>query len=151
MSTEKIQLNTETEVLLTVAGLPTTDLRDSQNFQLFGIRRGEQLIGLIGVENYSPVGLLRSLVVATKYRNGGYGRTLVDDAEAWASLHGVKDLYLLTTTAVAFFERLGYQVVSRSVAPPAISATPQFAGLCPSSSTFMRKQLTANKALQATR
>lgn len=147
MSAEKIQLNIEAESLLVAAELPTTDLRGAQNLQLFGVRDGAQLIGVIGIEVYSPVGLLRSLVVATAYRNGGYGRALISDAEAWASQQGVKALYLLTTTATAFFERLGYEVVPRSVAPPAIAATPQFAGLCPSSSTFMLKQLTANNAL----
>ena len=147
MSAEKIQLNTEVESLLTAAELPTTDLRGAQNLQLFCVRGEAQLIGVIGVEVYSPSGLLRSLVVAAAYRNSGYGRALVNDAEVWASQQGVKALYLLTTTAAGFFERLGYEVVPRSVAPPAIATTPQFAELCPSSSTFMLKQLSANHAL----
>lgn len=74
---------------------------------------------------------------------------LVSNAETWAAAQGVKTLYLLTTTAVAFFVRLGYEVISRSEAPLAIAATGQFAALCPASSTFMRKVLAADNSLQA--
>lgn len=52
--------------------------------------------------------------------------------------------YLLTTTADRFFEQLGYETLSRSEAPSAITATPQFSGLCPGSSIFMGKELGAN-------
>jgi amino-acid N-acetyltransferase len=50
-------------------------------------------------------------------------------------------LYLLTTTADAFFRRLGYEQTARELAPPAIKATREFSSLCPSSSIFMVKQL----------
>ncbi|MDH5444813.1 MAG: arsenic resistance N-acetyltransferase ArsN2 [Gammaproteobacteria bacterium] len=150
MNVETIQLNAEVESLLVTAELPTADLREAHNLHLFGVRGDEQLIGIIGVEVYSSAGLLRSLVVATAHRNGGYGRALVSCAEEWASQHGVKELYLLTTTASPFFKRLGYRIVQRSVAPSAIADTSQFAALCPSSATFMLKPLIAIKALRST-
>lgn len=143
MSTEKIRITTAVETLLVAAKLPTSDLRSAQNLQLFGVRSDSELIGIIGVEVYSPAGLLRSLVVAAEHRNSGYGRVLVNDVETWALQQGVKVLYLLTNTAAPFFARLGYEVVPRSIAPSAIADTSQFSGLCPASSTFMCKHLTA--------
>jgi amino-acid N-acetyltransferase len=85
------------------------------------------------------VGLLRSLAVAEAHRKGGCGRALVSHAESWAWRHGVKTLYLLTTTAANFFARTGYEAISRVQAPAPIAATTQFSSLCPSSATLMRK------------
>ena len=54
---------------------------------------------------------------------------------------GVRSIYLLTTTAEAFFNRLGYERMGRSRAPSSIKRTREFAGLCPVSSVFMVKAL----------
>lgn len=144
MRAEPISLNKEVEALLTDTGLPVSDLQDSRSLYLFGLRLDGRLVGVVGIEVYGAVGLLRSLAVAEAHRSAGHGRALVAHAETWASEQGVKTLYLLTTTAAAFFARLGYEAIPRSEAPAAIAATSQFAGLCPSSSTFMRKVLAAN-------
>jgi amino-acid N-acetyltransferase len=56
---------------------------------------------------------------------------------------GVETLLLLTTTAERFFARRGYAVGPRDAAPLEIRQTPEFAGLCPSSSVCMRKRLPA--------
>jgi amino-acid N-acetyltransferase len=85
--------------------------------------------------------LLRSLVVAENARGKGLGSTLIDHAEQYAASKGVRSIYLLTTTAEALFERLGYERIERSNAPPSIERTREFAGLCPASSAFMSKQL----------
>jgi amino-acid N-acetyltransferase len=148
LSAESIQVNTEVETLLTEAGLPVSDLRGIRSLNLFGIRRSGCLIGVVGVEVYGAVGLLRSLAVAAAHRSGGCGLALESHVEAWASQQGVKTLYLLTTTAASYFERLGYERITRSEAPAVISATAQFAVLCPSSSIFMRKLLAANAPTQ---
>ena len=95
--------------------------------------------------------MLRSLAVEPEHRNSGLGISLVSDAETWAAERGVETLYLLTTTAAQFFARLGYEAVPRFEAPAAIAATAQFSGLCPASSTFMRKVLAADNSLQARR
>ena len=106
-------------------------------------------MGVVGVEVYGSVGLLRSLAVEPSHRKSGLGVSLVSNAETWAAEQGVETLYLLTTTAAQFFARRGYEAVPRSEAPAAIAATAQFSDLCPASSTFMRKVLTANHSLQA--
>lgn len=69
---------------------------------------------------------------------------LVGEAERRARAAGVGVLYLLTTTAAGFFERLGYRQTDRAAAPREIAATRQFSGLCPASSAFMVKSLDAD-------
>ena len=151
MRAETISLNTEVEALLTEAQLPVSDLSSSLSLSLLGVRESGRLVGVVGIEVYGDVGMLRSLAVASARRNAGLGVSLVSNAEAWAAEQGVKALYLLTTTAAQFFARLGYEAIPRSEAPAAIAATAQFSDLCPASSTFMRKVLAANHSLQARR
>ena len=136
-----VSCSAELETLLSRAGLPVSDLGKGLPLHLFGARVNGMLIGVVGVEVYKTVGLLRSLAVEAAFRQGGVGRALVAHAETWAVQCQVNELYLLTTTAAGFFAHLGYEVVSRSEAPKAIARTTQFEGLCPSSSTFMRKKL----------
>jgi len=50
-------------------------------------------------------------------------------------------VWLLTTTAREFFERLGYAAVDRADVPGAIRATAQFSSLCADSATVMVKRL----------
>jgi amino-acid N-acetyltransferase len=56
-------------------------------------------------------------------------------------LQGAREIYLLTTTAERFFERLGYARVQREAAPVAIQQTQEFSTLCSSSSALMVKRL----------
>ncbi|HUQ09268.1 MAG TPA: arsenic resistance N-acetyltransferase ArsN2 [Steroidobacteraceae bacterium] len=127
--------------LLAAAQLPTQDLteRHCEHFFFAGTRASPS--GLVGLELYGDVALLRSLVVADSCRNTGDGTRLLSHAEAHARAHGVRALYLLTTTAESFFARRGYARAERTTAPPAIRATREFSGICPSSSAFMSKQL----------
>lgn len=134
-----IQVDAEAEALLWSAGLPVSDLREAPSLELFGLRADGRLVGVVGVERYGEVALLRSLAVDPAYRASGYGQALVRHAERWAMRHGATTCYLLTTTAADFLARLGYEVTSRAEAPAVIAATSQFSGLCPASSTFMRR------------
>lgn len=143
MRAEAVQPDRDAESLLTEAGLPVSDLASTPSLRLLGLREGGRLVAVVGVEAHGPVGLLRSLAVTPSRRNSGLGLALVADAEAWSAAHGIGALYLLTTTAASYFARLGYEVTSRSDAPAAIAATAQFSGLCPASSTLMRKALPA--------
>lgn len=127
--------------LLTEAGLPTADLAQLplQHFIGHGPRANPDAV--VGLELRGPDALLRSLAVAPAARGRGLGRSLVAAAEQHARAHGVARLYLLTTSAAAFFARLGYVHVAREQAPPAIRTSAQFSELCPSSSAFMTKDL----------
>lgn len=105
---------------------------------------GNALQGMVGLELYGAVALLRSLAVAESKRGSGLGSDLVDCAEQQAVKHGAKTLYLLTTTAEDFFLRRGYAPAKRSGAPTAIASTSEFTVLCPLSSAFMMKWLDSN-------
>jgi amino-acid N-acetyltransferase len=87
--------------------------------------------------------LLRSLAVDPGRRGRGCGLALVAAAERHAAAEGVQCVYLLTTTAAGFFERLGYAPAARADAPAAIRACAEFASLCPEDSAFMVKRLAA--------
>jgi N-acetylglutamate synthase-like GNAT family acetyltransferase len=53
----------------------------------------------------------------------------------------VRRIFLLTTTAEAFFARRGYGRIAREHAPESIRTTCEFADICPASSALMVKTL----------
>jgi N-acetylglutamate synthase-like GNAT family acetyltransferase len=135
-------------VLLAEAGLVTGDLPatlpDAQTQFLLAQLEGA-IAGAVGLEHsasQADSALLRSLVVAPAARGTGLGTALLGEAESLARAQGVKQLYLLTTTAAAFFARHGYVICVRDAAPAGIAHSRQFSALCPGSSTLMRKALT---------
>lgn len=129
------------EALLTAASLPASDLTDEHMEHFFFCGAEDAPTALVGIELRGASALLRSLVVRPDLRSTGLGKALVEHAEAHARAHGVRSLYLLTTTAAAFFERRGYVAAPRESAPTEIRATREFSDLCPASSAFMVKQL----------
>lgn len=147
---EQVAYSQEIDALLVACDLPIDDLRDNNNVCFFGLRHESELMGVIGIEVCGDFGLLRSFAISAANRGNGLGQKLVAFSEEWATRSSIKALYLLTTTADTFFERLGYEELSRSEAPRNIAETSQFAGLCPDSSTFMCKALGANHALHRT-
>ena len=127
--------------LLESAGLPTSDLTTTSLGHFLSLRDGRTLVGAVGLDIVGEVALLRSLVVDTARRQRGLGEALVRAAEAHAAKHGVRQLYLLTTTADRFFTSRGYVDADRAHAPDTIRRMPQFAELCPASSSFMTRIL----------
>jgi len=129
------------KALLESAQLPVSDLTEQHCEHFFYCGSAERLAGLVGLELFGDVALLRSLVVTPDARSSGMGTALVQHAEMQARARGVKAVYLLTTTAEVFFARRGYKKVQRDAAPQAIRITREFADICPASSAFMSKQL----------
>ena len=129
------------KALLESADLPTADLTERHCEHFFYLGSDESPSGLVGLEIYGEVALLRSLVVAPGVRRAGAGSALVSHAEQTARSAGVRVIYLLTTTAEEFFAKRGYRRAIRDAAPPAIRATREFAGICPASSAFMARTL----------
>jgi amino-acid N-acetyltransferase len=127
--------------LLDAAKLPTADLTARHFERFFGCGPEQAPRGAVGLEIYGAEALLRSLVVEEAARGQGCGKALVAEAERYARDRGVRQIYLLTTSAAKFFERLGYTPAARDAAPACIRTTSEFAGLCPTSSTFMVKAL----------
>ena len=127
--------------LLTSAGLPISDLTHELLAHFFYSGSAAAPSGLVGLEFCGPHALLRSLVVIPNCRSSGLGSALVDHAEAHARAAGAQSLFLLTTTAEAFFRRRGYVSAQRPSAPPEIRGTREFADICPASSAFLVKRL----------
>jgi amino-acid N-acetyltransferase len=127
--------------VLQSAALPVEDLTDGHMAHFFYAGAASTPTGIVGVELCGSSALLRSLVVDSKARRGGLGRALVEKAEAHARTHGARSIFLLTTTAEAFFRGLGYTDADRASAPQEIRATREFASICPASSAFMVKPL----------
>ena len=126
--------------VLEAAGLPTDDLHEAgRRFYRFEDEAG--LIGYGALEQLSPDALIRSIVVIDGRRSSGLGAAILSWLEAEAARLQATGLYLLTTSATAFFQRHGYTALPRSAAPPAIAASRQFSTLCPASATFMFKEL----------
>jgi len=130
----------EARDLLAASDLPVEDLEHGSGTLLFGCVSGGMLAGIIGLELHGADALLRSLAVTGAERGSGLGAALVYHVEAQAADRGVRTVYLLTTTAETYFERLGYRLAARDQAPPAIRRSSQFSGLCPSSASFMMKR-----------
>lgn len=130
--------------LLEIEGLPVSDLTDAHLEHFFFVGSDGAPAGLVGLEFYGNDALLRSLAVTRSERNCGLARALVEHAEGYAASRAIRAIYLLTTTADRYFERLGYRRLDRTGAPVAIRSSPEFASLCPASSVFMGKVLNVN-------
>ena len=125
--------------LLRECHLPTDDV--SVIIADFWIAHSDgDLVGIIALECFGQVGLLRSLAVTPRYRNRGAAQVLCHRVLEDARTRGVVDLYLLTTDADAYFDRHGFAVIDRDAAPAAIKSTQQFAELCPDSAIVMHRR-----------
>ena len=124
--------------LLQSAGLPHEDFAGHlANFLV--ARQDGAVVGAVGFERHGDEALLRSLVVAPGWQGDGLGGALLRRLENEAKRQGVRDFYLLTTTAEHFFAKRWFQKIDRTSVPPAIAATSEFSHLCPASSICMRR------------
>ncbi len=127
--------------LLRASSLPLTE--SEEKLDHFFVHEGDDgsIIGVAGLELYGRAGLLRSVVVAASARRQGIAAALIEQVVARAGTQGCTALYLLTLDAELYFQRFGFEVISRGEAPAAIRAAPEFARLCPESAALMQKKL----------
>ena len=119
-------------------GLPTDDLKEpARTFLRFGSQG--VAVGFGGYEMHGTDALLRSIVVLPEHRGRGIGANIVAAVSEHAAQAGARQLFLMTTTARPFFERLGFAVCDRECAPPGILASREVAELCPSSAVLMSR------------
>src|SRR5215470_13054434 len=83
-------------------------------------RAGEHIVGTIGLEVYDDLALLRSLAVTPSRQHTGLGRALTGTALAYLMTRQFRAVYLLTTTAEAFFARHGFCLVARDAVPAGV-------------------------------
>lgn len=103
--------------------------------------QGGRIVGLAGLETYGTAGLLRSVAVRPDGRNGGTGRRLVERVLQDARAAGLRDVYLLTTSAADYFPRFGFAVIPRSAVPAAVQRSVEFRETCPASAVVMHRPI----------
>ena len=128
--------------LLSAAELPVEDLNVTMLDAFIVATEGDVCVGVVGLEIYESNALLRSLAVEQQHRSRGLGARLVDAIETEVQTRRVTALYLLTTTAITFFERVGYTAHDRVTVPPSIAATTEFSSLCPDTADCLWRDLT---------
>ena len=109
--------------------------------EFFVARRDEALVGCAGLEVYGELGLLRSVAVEPSLRTVGLGTKLVASVATLARARGLRELFLLTTTAPRFFERRGFTSVPRSSVPSEIAGSWEFRVGCPQTALAMHLAL----------
>ncbi len=130
----------EIEALLRATDLPPEGLEPFIDTLLVSRSRGE-IIGCAALEIYGAAALLRSVAVHPGWQGRGLGAELVEKATWLAQSRNVRDMFLLTTTASDYFERLGFRRCTREDAPDAMRASIEFTTLCPASAVAMRRDV----------
>ncbi|TCN66408.1 arsenic resistance N-acetyltransferase ArsN2 [Acetobacteroides hydrogenigenes] len=130
----------EVKSLLAANNLPTADISDDAVL-LFEARQSNEQVGTIGLEKYDGAGLIRSLAVKDGLKGLGIGEKLVNHLLDYCASEQVTELYLLTTTTEKYFEKFGFQQISRDMVSEEIRQTREFKDICPCSAVVMHKPL----------
>ena len=85
-------------------------------------------VGCIGLEHGPGASLLRSACVLPEARGQGLGQALTDAALAHARLCGDERVYLFSSGAGPFWQRLGFVAVDPATVSAALPGTPQVRG-----------------------
>jgi amino-acid N-acetyltransferase len=126
--------------LLEGAALPTEGV--AEHFGTFVIAESaSSIVGTAGLEIRGADALLRSVVVAPQARGTGLGSRLTLHVLGEARARGAEVVYLLTTTAEAFFPRFGFERIGRNRVPASVQESREFRGACPASAVAMRLRL----------
>ncbi|QRM45135.1 arsenic resistance N-acetyltransferase ArsN2 [Rhizobium sp. BG4] len=124
------------KVALAASGLPIEDLAYTDRSFFCATNEDGEAIGYSGIEACGDDALLRSVVVLPEHRGQELGALLVRETLAFVGEHAA--VYLATTSAASFFEKLGFEAVNRADVPADVMATRQLSGICPASATVMK-------------
>jgi amino-acid N-acetyltransferase len=123
--------------LLVGSNLPVQGVDD--HWKTFVIARdGDEIVGCGGAEAYQFAALIRSVAVKPEYRSQGVGRRLVRQLLDRLASRGLREFYLLTTTAEDYFKRRGFKPIDRDEVHPQLLASREFQDACPESAVCMR-------------
>ncbi len=122
--------------LLNSSKLPSDDC-DAHIENFIVIEERDKIIAVGGLQICGATALLRSIAVEQKYRGKGIAKRIYKLIEDKAAVMGITSLYLLTESAIGYFEKLGFVARERSKIPESVMDTKQFKELCPSSATVM--------------
>jgi amino-acid N-acetyltransferase len=125
------------KALLTASGLPTAGVDD--HWKTFLVARdGDALVACGGAEAYQFAALIRSVAVAPDYRSHGVGRRIVRQLLDRLASRGLREFYLLTTTAEAYFRKRGFKTIDRDEVHPQLLSSREFQDACPTTAVCMR-------------
>lgn len=123
--------------LLVANGLPTAGLED--HWKTFVVAHdGEKVVGCGGSEAYQFAALIRSVAVEPEYQKKGLGRRIVRQLLDRLASRGLREFYLLTTTAEDYFKKRGFKTIDRDEVHPQLLASQEFQGGCPDTAVCMR-------------
>ncbi|MES2267379.1 MAG: arsenic resistance N-acetyltransferase ArsN2 [Bacteroidota bacterium] len=126
--------------LLAAEKLPVADLPQTLDNFIVAIQDGN-VVGVGDVEVYGLYGLLRSLAVRPDHRSTGIAGKLLARLDMIGKQKGLTELYLLTETAPAYFERKNYTKITRDDVPAEVQRSSEFSHVCPVSAIVMKKEL----------
>lgn len=133
--------------LLTEASLPLEGAEEALSGFLLAFDSRKTLLGSAALERYdSDTALLRSVAVRKTARGEGWGTRLVQTLLNRAREAGIREIWLLTTTADGYFPRFGFQPADRKTAPAALRDSIEFREACPASAIAMRLILAEERA-----
>jgi len=125
------------KALLTASGLPTAGV--DEHWKTFIVARdGDKLVGCGGSEAYQFAALIRSVAVVPEYRSQGVGRRIVRQLLDRLASRGLREFYLLTTTAEEYFRKRGFKTIDRDEVHPQLLSSREFQDACPDSAVCMR-------------
>ncbi len=122
--------------ILQAAELPVAGVEEHFDEFIVACASDGTIVGVAGAERYPSSALLRSVAVLPRWRGLRVGQRLV--SSQLARLGRGTPVYLLTTTAEAYFRSLGFQTISRDDVLPEIKQSSEFQGACPQSAVVMR-------------
>jgi amino-acid N-acetyltransferase len=123
--------------LLVANDLPVDGIDD--HWRTFIVARdGQDIVGCAGAEAYQVAALIRSVAVAPSHRSRGIGRRIVRQLLDRLASRGLREFYLLTTTAQAYFAKRGFKPIDRDEIHPQLLASSELQGACPDTAVCMR-------------
>ena len=123
--------------LLLTNNLPTSGVDD--HWRTFIVaREGDAIVGCGGSEAYKFAALIRSVAVADSHRGRGIGRRIVRQLLDRLASRGIREFYLLTPTAQAYFAKRGFKPIDRDEIHPQLLASAELQGACPDTAVCMR-------------
>jgi len=121
--------------------LHSEDIRIEMLKHFILAKNNNSIIGMIGLEIYGDIGLLRSFCVSPQFRNYRIGKNLLDRFITYSRSIGIKEVFLLTTTAEKYFSNYGFKNIPRNIVPEQIKQTTEFRNICPDSAVCMKIEI----------
>ncbi len=128
------------KAILVANDLPTAGI--DEHWRTFVVARdGVRIIACGGAEAYPTAALIRSIAVLPEYRSRGLGRRIVRQLIDRLASRGLREFYLLTTTAEKYFRKRGFRKIDRDEVHPQLLASREFQDACPKSAICMRLRM----------